>query len=185
MQIIFTEYRQQENLLMRVVSSTILLLRDIWFFCAFARWFCKKIGDFELLHNRPISCKRYCLKQRWNDHNFWLSSKVPKQDHYTGTKNVWVLQIVLVKLFQLWRKFRLTKKLPIELHAKMIFTTLFQLYDKKMAQTVLKMAWEFMLENVWHVRNSDGVSRLVSVSRRVETSLETRFCDSRSRRFQV
>jgi len=29
MQIIFTEYRQQENLLMRVVSSTILLLRDI------------------------------------------------------------------------------------------------------------------------------------------------------------
>ena len=35
---------------MRVVSRIMPLLRDILFFCTFARWFCKKIGDFVLLH---------------------------------------------------------------------------------------------------------------------------------------
>ena len=47
---IFTEYRQKENLLMRVMSRIMPLLRHIRFFCTFARWFCKTIGDFVLLH---------------------------------------------------------------------------------------------------------------------------------------
>jgi len=47
---IFAEYRQQENLLMRVMNRIVPLLRDIWFFCTFVRWFCKTIGDFVLLY---------------------------------------------------------------------------------------------------------------------------------------
>jgi len=42
--------RQQENLLMRVMSRVMQLLRDVWFFYTFARWFCKTIGDFVLLY---------------------------------------------------------------------------------------------------------------------------------------
>jgi len=50
MQTIFTEYRQQENFPMRVMSRIMPLLRDIWFFWTFARWFCKTIGNFVLLY---------------------------------------------------------------------------------------------------------------------------------------
>jgi len=49
-QTIFTEQRQQVNLLMRAMSYIMPLLRDVWFFCTFARWFCKTFGDFVLLH---------------------------------------------------------------------------------------------------------------------------------------
>ena len=39
-----------------------------------------------------------------------------------------------------------------ELHAEVIFATLFQLYSKKLAQTFLKTAWENVLENICPTR---------------------------------
>jgi len=53
-QTIFTEYGQ-ENLLMPVVSRIMPLLGDVWFFCTFARRFCKTIGTLCVC----MSCNRY------------------------------------------------------------------------------------------------------------------------------
>jgi len=69
-QTIFTEYKQKETLLMRIMSSIMPILRHVRFFCTFAKWynwhlanvsittviifsakwFCKTIGDFVLLY---------------------------------------------------------------------------------------------------------------------------------------
>ena len=113
-QTIFTEYRQQENLLMRVMSRIIPLLRDVWFFCTFARWFCKTIGDFVLLYVMQQILIETALKRRQALSPKWSALWKMTIRH----KNAWEIQCFLnqCKIISIIEQnHRLTTKMPTDL----------------------------------------------------------------------